>query len=124
MNWAISLAAAITFAAHTFAGGQRVAVPLLADTHLPKASKWLSYYCWHVVTVLLAFISAAFALLAIMPEPAVVRAAQLFFGAFCLVASALSAFVAVKGGINPLRFPSTSLFALIALLCGFALATS
>lgn len=32
--------------------------------------------------------------------------------------SILSILVATKGGINPLRFPSTTLFALIS-LCGF-----
>jgi hypothetical protein len=120
MMWAISFVAAVTFAVHAFVGGPRVAGPLLADTCLPKAAKWLNYYCWHIVTILLAFMVGAFAWLAVASEPAVSRAALYFFGSLSLALSTLSIAVALKGGIHPLRFPSTTLFALIALLCGLA----
>lgn len=41
--WAAAFMSMVTFAVHTFVGGPRVAAPLLADTNLPKASKWLNY---------------------------------------------------------------------------------
>ncbi|KPF75591.1 hypothetical protein IP78_13635 [Brevundimonas sp. AAP58] len=119
MTWAICILAATTFLIHTFIGGPRVAAPLLADTSLPKASKWLNYFCWHIATVLLAFMTGAFAWLALKPQPAVLGPALVFFGALSLVLSVLSAGVAMRGGINPLRFPSTSLFAAIAVVCAF-----
>lgn len=111
--WCAAGLAMVTFAVHTFIGGIVVARPLLADTRLPAASKWLNYYCWHIATLTILAIAAAFAYSAIRedrPEGAV------FGTAFAAALSALSAAVAVKGNIHPLRFPSTSLFAGIAVL--------
>lgn len=119
--WTICLLATATFLIHTFIGGPRVAAPLLADTGLPKASKWLNYFCWHIATVLLAFMAGAFAWLALEPRPAITGPALLFFGALSLVLAGLSAGVAMRGGIHPLRFPSTSLFASMAVLCALSL---
>lgn len=107
--------AIITFFVHTFIGGRFVARPLLADTHLPKASKWLSYYCWHITTLTIAYLSAAFAWLYFTTQ-ANERTLLAFLAALTTSLSVLSAFVALKGRIHPLRFPSTSLFAMTAIL--------
>jgi hypothetical protein len=111
--WLAALSSLVTFAVHTFIGGVVVARPLLADTGLPKASRWLNYYCWHIATVLLLAIAGAFAYAAVRTQ-----ALELawFATALSLALSLLSAAVARKGRIHPLRFPSTSLFALIAAL--------
>lgn len=123
LPYTIGLAAAVsalTFYVHTFVGGKRVAAPLLDDTSLPFAAKWLGYYCWHVTTVLIAFIVAGFVWLALHPHtPSLV-----FLGALTLALSILSAAVAIKAGIRPLQFPSTSLFAAIATTCAAALLVS
>lgn len=121
MIWAICAIAMVTFLVHTFVGGPRVAAPLLADTGLPRASKWLNYFCWHIAMVLLAFMAGAFAWLAHEPRSAVTGPALVFFGSLSLVLAMLSAWVALKGRIHPLRFPSTSLFAAMALLCALSL---
>lgn len=121
MLWAICLVATVTFLVHTFVGGPRVAAPLLADGGLPKASKWLNYFCWHIATVLLASMAGAFAWLALEPNPQVVFAALVYFGSLSLALALLSAAVALRGAIHPLRFPSTSLFALITLLSALEL---
>lgn len=112
--WFVAAAtiAAITFCVHTFIGGPRVASPLLADMQLPKASKWLNYYCWHVVTILLAATTLSFSAVAVGWAS---RDIAWLLGGMSLLLSLLSIFVAVKSGINPLRFPSTTLFALVAL---------
>lgn len=104
-----SLSALVTFAVHTFTGGRVVARPLLADTHLPPASKWLNYYCWHITTVLLAAMAIAFAATALDARYA---AFPLLFGPLALCLAGLSAAIAIKAGMAPLRLPSTSLFAL------------
>lgn len=111
--WAASASSLATFAVHTFVGGAFVARPLLSDEGLPTAAKWLAYYCWHIVTMLLlamalAFGAAAMGLLA--------RNAAVGLSAFCAACSLLSIAVALKARIKPWRFPSTTLFALTALL--------
>ncbi len=111
--WAATIMSVVTFSVHTFIGGPRVAIPLLANSSLPIASKWLNYYCWHVTTIYTLFMGAAYAYVALHPDrPELVIFLTLLNSALSL----LSAAVARKGGINPFRFPSTSLFASVALL--------
>jgi len=114
--WSAALMCLITFGVHVFVGGVYVARPLLADRTLPKASKWLNYYCWHITSVLILFLGGAFAYSARTPGRPELAA---FAAALTLTLAVLSALVAVKGHIHPLRFPSTSLFALTAFL-GFS----
>lgn len=103
----------VTFCVHTFVGGPRVAVPLLADTHLPIASKWLNYYCWHVTTIYLLLMSFAFVYVALDPEEIVL---VIFLSILNSCLSILSSVVAIKGKINPFKFPSTLLFAIVSVL--------
>jgi hypothetical protein len=111
LMWAASAAALTTFAVHTFVGGVFVARPLLADQSLPKAAKWLAYYCWHIVTMLLLALTLAFAAAAVGALP---REAALGLSAFCAACSLLNVAVALKGRIAPWRFPPTTLFAITA----------
>jgi hypothetical protein len=115
LHWLAAGSALVTFAVHTFVGGVVVARPLLADASLPRAAKWLAYYCWHIATVTLLALAAAFAWSAATADATLALGAAVF----CAALSILSAGVALRGGIAPLRFPSTSLFALTAAL-GFA----
>ena len=111
--WAATVMSVITFAVHTFIGGPVVAKPLLANTDLPKASKWLNYYCWHVTTIFTFSMGGAYAYVALHPDrPELV----VFLTVVTAALSLLSAAVALKGNINPFRFPSTSLFATVSLL--------
>jgi hypothetical protein len=103
----------VTFAVHTFIGGPRVAAPLLADKSLPKASKWLNYYCWHITTIYTLMMGGGYAYVAMRPDkPELV----VFLSILNLSLAILSALVAIKGKINPFRFPSTSLFSIVAIL--------
>lgn len=111
--WSAAAAAAVTWVVHTFIGGMYVARPLLADASLPKAAKWLAYYCWHLVTLMIAGIAAAFAGAAFGLVEARLAAV---LAIFCLACSALSAAIGIKGGIAPWRFPATSLFAIVGVL--------
>jgi hypothetical protein len=71
------------------------------------------YYCWHIVTLLLLFMSAAFGFTALNPERPDVA---VFASALAGPLSVLSVAVALRAGIPPLKFPSTTLFAIIAAL--------
>ena len=116
--WAAAALSLITIYVHTFIGGPVVAKPLLECQEISKASKWLNYYCWHNTTILIFALAVAFAYSAYYEQgiELVVFATGL---TGCL--SLLSALVAIKGKINPFRFPSTSLFAGICILGGIAL---
>lgn len=111
--WAATFMSVVTFAVHTFVGGPRVAAPLLADTSLPKASKWLNYYCWHVTTIYTFVMGGAYAYVAFNTEKIEL---VVFLSILNVSFSVLSAMVAIKGNINPFRFPSTSLFATVSML--------
>lgn len=52
---------AIVCAIHTFAGGRTIAAPLL-KAELHPVPKYVTYYCWHIVTIVLAAIAVMFAL--------------------------------------------------------------
>lgn len=110
--WAAVVLSLVTFFTHTFIGGPRVSGPLLINKDLPKASKWLNYYCWHIVTIYLLLMGGGYAYVALHPErPELVVFLTILNTHF----SILSAVVAIKGKINPFRFPSTTLFALLSL---------
>lgn len=111
--WIAVALSLMTFSIHTFIGGPRVAAPLLMNKDLPKASKWLNYYCWHIVTLYLLLMGGGYAFVALYPEkPELV----VFLTILNIHFAILSAAVAVKGKIHPLRFPSTTLFTLLSLV--------
>ena len=64
MNLWFLAAGATSFAItllHLFGGGPTVAAPLLAAKELDAVVKYLNYYCWHLVSIGLALMAAAFA---------------------------------------------------------------
>jgi len=111
--WVAVALSLIAFYVHTFIGGPRVAAPLLMNKDLPKASKWLNYYCWHIVTIYLLLMGGGYAFVALHPDkPELV----VFLTVLNVHFAVLSVVVALKGKINPLRFPSTTLFTLLSLV--------
>jgi hypothetical protein len=115
---AASLTAMATFSVHVFIGGRFVAAPLLADTALPKAAKWLAFMCWHFTSIYLFGLIGAYAWAGVTGtgRPMITLLTLLNAG-FC----AMSMTAARMGGIAPWRFPSTTLFALLAGLGALAL---
>ena len=107
--WIGAVLSFVTFAVHTFIGGVYAARPLLAAQDLTPASRWLNYYCWHITTVLLLYMTGGFAWAALRAEAWPVA---WFLTALAPALSLLSVGIALRGGVNPIRFPSTTLFAL------------
>lgn len=67
MNAWLALAAglaATTTLIHATLGGREVARPLLATERLHSVPKFTMYYCWHLVTIVLAALALAFGLVA------------------------------------------------------------
>jgi hypothetical protein len=58
----------VTFIIHTFIGGPRVAKPLLENNNLPKASKWLNYYTWHITTIFTFLMGGGYGYVALHPN--------------------------------------------------------
>jgi len=70
VNVALIIAAGLsllTWGIHTFVGGPRIAGPLLRSA-LPMVPKYTSYYCWHLVTIVLLAMAAGFAYAAFVPS--------------------------------------------------------
>lgn len=63
---AAALLSAVTWAIHTFVGGREI-VPALLSGDVPWVPKMTHYYCWHIVTITLAVMSAGFAWGALTP---------------------------------------------------------
>ncbi|GAB2186783.1 hypothetical protein [Roseibium sp. LAB1] len=97
MNGLLLAAAGLSAAVcliHTFAGGRTIAVPLLNAADLHPVPKYVAYYCWHIVTIVLAMIAVMFAL-------AGTRAESLDLG---WVATALTASFCLLGlAVPPLK---------------------
>lgn len=61
---AAAVLAAATTLIHALLGGREIAGPLLAAERLRNVPKYTMYYCWHLVTIILAGQALAFALVA------------------------------------------------------------
>lgn len=53
---------------HTFAGGRAIAVPLLKAQDLHPVPKYVTYFCWHIVTIVLAMLSILFVVAGFRPQ--------------------------------------------------------
>ncbi|QNP47402.1 hypothetical protein [Diaphorobacter aerolatus] len=58
---AASLVSAVTCGLHVFMGGKEAAGPLLKSSELDPIAKFTNYYCWHLVTIVIAGLAVAFA---------------------------------------------------------------
>lgn len=106
-----SLAAFVTFLVHWLVGGVHAARPLLKAKDLTAGSRWLNYFCWHIVTVLLLIMAA---LLAFGAARRVSADALALVAVIAASISILSIAVTLRARINPLRFPASYLLAIVA----------
>ena len=70
MNSYFALAAVLSAGvcvAHVIAGGRFYVRPLLAAPDLHPVPKYVHYYCWHLVTMMLAAMAIGFGLAAVDP---------------------------------------------------------
>ncbi len=64
--FAAAIASLLTFLLHLFVGGRGVAKPLLNASGIEEVTKLTTYYCWHIVTVVLLIMTCAFAYVALL----------------------------------------------------------
>lgn len=107
------IAALTVLATHVFVGGRLFVRPLLAEEHLHRVTRLTLYYCWHLVTLLIAAIAALYLLAAVAPHWQ-----HLAITATVLAASAslLSLLIIIAWRQRPWRMPQWLFFAVVAAL--------
>lgn len=115
MNAWLAAAAAVAFATflvHTFVGGREIAAPLLAAKSLPRVPRYTAYYCWHMVTLLLAAMAAALGWTALHANAALTVLMLALASGFAL----LSLGLVLRFRVSPWYLPQWTFFVVIAAL--------
>jgi hypothetical protein len=111
---AAAVASAATCGVHTFVGGRFIAAPLLAAADLRTTPKVTAYFCWHMVTIVLAAMAAGFAWAALDARAA---ALAWLFTVLAVAFAILNLGLALAWRLHPLRrVPQWMFFAVIASL--------
>ncbi len=105
---------------HITMGGREAARPLLATTELDHVAKYTNYYCWHLVTIAIAVMAAAFAFAS---RPGANADAAIFASANAIVFALWSVIMIVKHKLSPLQFGQWALFLLVGFLGAVGLAS-
>lgn len=116
MNTLLLGAAAFSLAIcviHITLGGRETIRPLLADTTLPRISKWTLYMCWHFVTITLAGMAIAY-LVSALPEGN--RAPAIFATGAAVLYAATNIGMNIALGLRHLRHPQWMMFAPLAMI--------
>ena len=114
-EWFVAAAglSAITCLIHIVGGGRQVARPLLAATELDRTVKFLNYYCWHLVTITIGALAAAFAY---SSRAGAAADLALFATGTAFLFALWSLGMIAKFRLPPMQFPQWVLFIPIALL--------
>ena len=109
---AAALAAAACVLVHVGLGGRRILAPVLAQDDMPKREKARFHYLWHLTTVLLLGIAAAYAyaLATGLRELAIVGTGM------ALAAMGWTLMFILPRGYGLRRFPQWALFGTVAQL--------
>ena len=114
LNIWFALAAALAFIVcvmHVIMGGREAARPLLAASELDQVAKFTNYYCWHLVTIAIAAVGAAFFIAARDPDAYVLG---VFAVAMAASFAAWSLIMIVRFRLPPLPFGQWILFLAVA----------
>lgn len=114
-GWFVAAAALSAFACglHVVAGGREAARPLLAARDLDRFAKFTNYYCWHLVTIVLAAMAVAFGYSARLGAATDLA---LFATGIAFLFAIWSLVMIAKFRLPPLRFAQWALFVPIGLL--------
>lgn len=117
---AAAVVVGVTCGVHVVVGGRYVARPLLNSSDLRPVPKLTFYYCWHLVTIMLAGMALAFAMAA---QPAGSRELAWFATIGAALCGLGSLVMAERFGRRLWHFPQWMLFLPAALLGGAGLLT-
>lgn len=104
------LAALAVMAVHVIVGGRLFAAPLLATEALHRVVRLTLYYCWHLVTLMIAALAAGFTVAALMPGQ---RALALAATALAAASAMLSIAIVAIHRVRPWHMPQWAYFTAI-----------
>lgn len=107
-------------ALHVTLGGREAARPLLAATALDRVAKFTNYYCWHLVTIAIALMAAAFAFAS---RPGASTDLAIFASVTAVTFALWSIVMIVRYRLSPLQFGQWALFLPVGFLGAVGLAT-
>ncbi|MFO3797405.1 MAG: hypothetical protein ACK8QZ_09015 [Anaerolineales bacterium] len=118
--WFFAAGVAAVFIAliHVALGGRETARPTLAAGELPSLVRYTNYYCWHMVTLSLGLVSAAFLYAALPARPPELAAGATFFAAGAAI---LCLGMNVRFRLKHAHHPQWMLFLPVAALGGAGL---
>lgn len=103
---------------HTFAGGPQLLPPLLKNQEIPEPIRLVHYYCWHIVTMMLFGIAAAYAYAAIEPTG---RILAVVATGFCFLCFLWGIFLVVWKKQKTMEMPQWPLFIIQTAIGSYAL---
>ena len=98
---------------HVVMGGREAVHPLLAATELSPLTKFTNYYCWHIVTIVIAGMAVAFAYSA---QPASAMDLALFATGLAFLFTVWSLGMIARFGLPLLQFGQWLLFLAVGFL--------
>jgi len=108
---AAGIASAAVCGIHVFLGGPVIARPLLQVRGLHDVARYTNYYCWHMVTMVLAAMAAGYLIAAFRPAAVELAWASTIFAAtFAIWSIALVVWKRQK----PFDLPQWLLFLIVA----------
>jgi FtsH-binding integral membrane protein len=110
---AAAIASFLTFLAHLFWGGYEVAKPLLSAPDIQEMPKLTTYYCWHIVTLMLLIMACAYAYVSLSQSDIPLTVTVTSIAAACAL---LSIGLIVTRRLKPLDYPQWAFFISITLL--------
>ena len=111
--FAAAVVSLMTFLAHLFWGGREVAKPLLNTLEIQEVIKLTTYYCWHIVTILLFVMTCVYAYVAMIQLDIPLTVAITSIACACAL---LNIGLIVVRKLNPLDYPQWVFFVPITLL--------
>jgi len=105
------VASGLTMLLHIFGGGRFFMAPVLSEQALAVYPKTIMYYCWHIVTIVLFFMSASFIYCAFYPAEPLAWIQTIQATLFCV----WNVFLIVWKKLSPRRLIQWVLFLPIAL---------
>ena len=107
-------------AAHVFGGGPKFVSEIFGSNDLNPTAQWMAYFVWHIVTVLLGLIAAAFAYLALTNDTAFrhLKPLAYFSTAILLGIAVLGGVLALASDGALLATPAPYAFGVLGLLAG------
>ena len=114
-NWlfAAGIAALLVNLLHVFAGGPEIAGPLLRSKDIHDVSKYVNYYCWHLVTLTIGAMGIGFIWASVDPTQS---GLAWMWTIMAVLFTLWSVILVIWKKQKPFHMPQWTLFAVVSVL--------